>query len=47
MSLTNHGSAYRSFHGRNLSVRDKLEALNWNVVLLIGAIACVGFAVLY
>lgn len=47
MSITNQGSAYRSFKGRGLSVRDKLEEMNWNVVLLLGVIACFGFAVLY
>jgi rod shape determining protein RodA len=47
MSLTNQGSAYRTFHGRALSVRDKLEAMNWSLVMFIGIIASVGFAVLY
>ena len=36
-------AAYR----RTLSIADKLLEINWGLVLLIGVIACVGFAMLY
>ena len=41
------GATLGGFNRREMSIRQKLWQINWSLVLLVSALACIGFAMLY